>query len=147
MFELGQDLTLAAKALVGIGVAAGTGDQLDGDALAIFAVGAVGEIDDAHASASNLVEDRVGADLQGRFFGRIGPESRSGKDGGVELLGFALHGKQRFDGGAEVGIGTAEAVENFGTLGGVGIEDTGENGFYFAPARRGHAGGGVPSIF
>src|SRR5277367_4271865 len=63
MFKLSEDLPFPAETLGQVRITAGAGDQFDGDSLVIFAVGAVGEIDDSHASASNLIKDRVGADL------------------------------------------------------------------------------------
>ena len=73
MFELGENLTLAAETRSRFGSRRRAGDQLDSDAFAVFAVGAIGKIDDAHASAADLVEDGVGADLCGSFFGCVGP--------------------------------------------------------------------------
>src|SRR5580700_6377286 len=77
MFELREDLTLSAETLIQIRITPGAGDQFNGDALVIFAVGAVGEIDDAHAAASDLFKDGIGADLLGRLFGPVGPKSRA----------------------------------------------------------------------
>src|ERR1700722_927290 len=146
VFELRENLTLPPKTLIESFVAARAGDQLNGDAFAVFAVGSLGKIDDPHPAASDFVEDRIGADLRGARLEGFAPKCRSGQDGGVKLIGFALHREQRFHGGAKLCIGAAEPVEDLRTLRRLRSEDTGEDRFYLTPAAGRHARG-VPSIF
>src|SRR3984957_8030727 len=146
VFELRENLTLPPKTLIESFVAAQAGDQLNGDAFAVFAVGSLGQIDDPHPAASDFVEDRIGADLRGARLEGFAPKSSSGQNRRIELIGFTLHREQRFDRRAEFRVGAAEPVEDLRTLRGAGIEDTGEDGFYLTPAAGRHAGG-VPSIF
>jgi len=62
VIEDGEGLALVLEAAEDVVVKETGANELEGDTLAEFAIGALGEVDGAHAAAADLAKDLVGAD-------------------------------------------------------------------------------------
>src|SRR5690606_22711250 len=114
---------------------------LDGDTLFELAVGALAEVDDAHAAAPDLVQHAEGAEsftfeAASRPIGPATPVGRGPvEEGGCGTVG----GEQRFDIGAQRGIVRALDVEKACCVLRLEVESALEDRFDALPASRGLA--------
>ena len=100
MVERGEDLTLGAEARQHTIRVHATPDQLDRDALLILLVGALGEIDGAHAAMCDLVKQMIRADdsLHGRHI--VGDQARNDRWRrrlGDEAVGMLVRREEALD--------------------------------------------------
>ena len=88
--EVREDLALADEAMLGLGPRKVAGRNLDRDVLVVFAVPPRGAIDHAHAAASDLFDQFVGAN-EGADVGGDAIGTRQEAAGLVEGLQQRLH--------------------------------------------------------
>ncbi len=138
MVQLRQDLALMAEQVFEGRIAAPIAHQFEGGLLTIFAVVALGQVDDAHAAAADLAEDSPGSFMlrrRGIFRGGSGAPLRSGQEG----LGEVLAAQVLFDFTAQLGIVRAGAGEDAVAVLLRRREGLFEHGLYARPGEGIHA--------
>ena len=120
VIELGENLPFAAEAHRGVVAVEAATHQLERDDLSELAIGALGPVDDAHASTTELLDHAIRTDAipQGErtLIGRVCRRRRAAAEpclGAIlqEVAGGGVCGEQLLDSLAEGGIFAADAFE------------------------------------
>jgi hypothetical protein len=130
MFEHGEDAALGVEAADGVGVGVFAVD-FEGGVLGEDAVGALGEVDAAHAAFAEEAEDFPGTEplpVQG-----IVPEQGGGDGDAEQFIVFGVVGADLEDAGAEGRVVTTLLVEKSVPVGARDVEEAGGESTHLLP--------------